>query len=156
VIEKAILGKPPLERQIARTSRATPLLASLHDGLQETLRSLSRKSALADAIRYALKLWPALIRYTSNGLVEMDNNTAERALRTVALGRKNFLFAGSDAGGERAAAIYSLIGSAKLNGLDPEAYLRFVIERIAEHPVNRVADLLPWAVASQIISPAAA
>jgi hypothetical protein len=156
VIEKAILGKPPLERQIARTSRATPLLASLHDGLQETLRSLSRKSALADAIRYALKLWPALIRYTSNGLVEMDNNTAERALRTVALGRKNFLFAGSDAGGERAAAIYSLIGSAKLNGLDPEAYLRFVIERIAEHPVNRVADLLPWAVASQIISPSAA
>jgi hypothetical protein len=156
VIEKAILGKPPLERQIARTSRATPLLDSLHDGLQETLRSLSRKSALADAIRYALKLWPALIRYTSNGLVEMDNNTAERALRTVALGRKNFLFAGSDAGGERAAAIYSLIGSAKLNGLDPEAYLRFVIERIAEHPVNRVADLLPWAVASQIISPYAA
>jgi hypothetical protein len=117
VIEKAILGKPPLERQIALTSRATPLLASLHDGLQETLRSLSRKSALADAIRYALKLWPALIRYTSNGLVEMDNNTAERALRTVALGRKNFLFAGSDAGGERAAAIYSLIGSAKLNGV---------------------------------------
>jgi hypothetical protein len=156
VIEKAILGKPPLERQIARTSRATPLLASLHDGLQETLRSLSRKSALADAIRYALKLWPALIRYTSNGLVEMGNNTAERALRTVVLGRKNFLFAGSDAGGERAATIYSLIGSAKLNGLNPEAYLRFVIDRIAEHPVNRVADLLPWAVASQIISPSAA
>jgi hypothetical protein len=86
----------------------------------------------------------------------MDNNTAERALRTVALGRKNFLFAGSDAGGERAAAIYSLIGSAKLNGLNPEAYLRFVIDRIAKHPVNRVADLLPWAVASQIISPVAA
>jgi hypothetical protein len=132
------------------------LLDSLHDWLNETLRSLSRKSALAEAIRYALKLWPALIRYASNGLVEMDNNTAERALRTVALGRKNFLFAGSDAGGERAAAIYSLIGSAKLNGLNPEAYLRFVIDRIAKHPVNRVADLLPWAVASQIISPAAA
>ena len=79
--------------------------------------------------------------------------TAERALRTVALGRKNSLFAGSDAGGERAAAIYSLIGSAKLNGLDPEAYLRFVIERIADYPVNRVADLLPWAVATQIASP---
>ena len=103
-----------------------------------------------------MKLWPALIRYASNGLIEMDNNTAERALRTVALGRKNFLFAGSDAGGERAAALYSLIGSAKLNGLDPEAYLRFVIDRIAEHPVNRVADFLPWAVASQIISPSAA
>ncbi|HNM82870.1 MAG TPA: transposase domain-containing protein, partial [Rhodocyclaceae bacterium] len=105
---------------------------------------------------YALKLWTALVRYTSNGLIEIDNNAAERALRTVALGRKNFLFAGSDTGGERAAAIYSLIGSAKLNGLDPEAYLRFVIERIAEHPVNQVAKLLPWAVAKKIISPPAA
>jgi transposase len=155
-IEKSLQGKPPLERQIARTSRAGPLLACLHDWWQETLRGLSKKSALAEAIRYALKLWPALVRYTSNGLVEIDNNAAERALRTVALGRKNFLFAGSDAGGERAAAIYSLIGSAKLNGLDPEAYLRFVIERIAEHPVNRVADLLPWTVATQIASPSAA
>ena len=97
-----------------------------------------------------MKLWAALVRCTSNGLIEIDNNAAERALRTVALGRKNFLFAGSDAGGERAAAIYSLIGSAKLNGLDPEAYLRFVIAHIAEHPVNQVAELLPWAVANQI------
>ena len=87
--------------------------------------------------------------YTRDGRIEIDNNTAERSLRTVALGRKNYLFAGSDAGGERAAAIYSLIGSAKLNGIDPETYLRFVIGRIADHPVNRVAELLPWVVAEQ-------
>ena len=149
-IEATIRGKPPQERQLARDAQATPLLLSLHAWLQETLRSLSQKSALAEAIRYALKLWAALVLYTSDGRIEIDNNAAERSLRTVALGRKNFLFAGSDAGGERAAAIYSLIGSAKLNGIDPEAYLRFVIERIADHPVNRVADLLPWAVAVQI------
>jgi transposase len=78
------------------------------------------------------------------------NNAAERALRAVALGRKNFLFAGADSGGERAAAIYSLIGSAKLNGLDPEAYLRHVLERIADHPINRIEELLPWHIAAEL------
>ncbi len=92
----------------------SPLLGSLHDWLQETLRSLSQKSAMAEAIRYALKLWAVLNRYTSNGQIEIDDTAAERALHTVALDRKNLLFAGSDAGGERATAIYSLIGSAKL------------------------------------------
>ena len=105
---------------------------------------------MAEAIGYALNHWQALIRYASDGRIEIDNNTAERALRTVALGRKNFLFAGSDAGGDRAAAIYSLIGSAKLNGLDPETYLRFVIERIADYRINKLDDLLPWHVAEQI------
>ncbi len=98
------------------------------------------------AIGYALARWPALVRYCDDGQVEIDNNAAERALRAVALGRKNYLFAGSDRGGERAAVIYSLLGSAKLNGLDPEAYLSDVLARIANHPVNRAAELLPWNV----------
>lgn len=94
--------------------------------------------------RYALTRWDALVRYCDDGRIEIDNSAAERALRAVALGRKNYLFAGSDAGGERAAAIYSLIGTAKLNELDPEAYLREVLTRIADHPVNRIAELFPW------------
>jgi hypothetical protein len=108
------------------------------------LPKLSRKSDTTAAIQYALSLWAALVRYAAAGALEIDNNTAERALRAVALGRKNYLFAGSDAGGERAAAIYSLIGSAKLNGLDPEAYLREVLTRIADHPITRIDELLPW------------
>ena len=112
--------------------------------LKATLGKLSQKSDVAVAIRYALERWSALLRFSEDGRVEMDNNAAERALRAVALGRKNYLFAGSDAGGERAAAIYSLLGSAKLNGLDPEAYLSLVLRRIADHPINRIADLLPW------------
>lgn len=90
--------------------------------------------------------WPALTYYCTDGQVEIDNNAAERSLRTVALGRKSYLFAGSDAGGERAAAMYSLIGSCKLNKIDPESYLRYVFERIADHPINRIDELLPWNV----------
>ena len=118
--------------------------------LLTTRRQLSKKSGLAEAIGYALNHWQALIRYASDGRIEIDNNAAERALRAIALGRKNFLFAGSDAGGDRAAAIYSLVGSAKLNDLDPEAYLRFVIERIADYRISQLDDLLPWNVAHQI------
>jgi len=84
------------------------------------------------------------VRYCDDGSIEIDNNAAERALRAVALGRKNYLFAGSDAGGERAAAMYTLIGSAKLNGIDPEAYLSEALRRIADHPINRIEELLPW------------
>ena len=89
-----------------------------------------------------------MLRYVDDGRIEIDNNAAERALRVVALGRKNYLFAGSDAGGERAAAIYSLIGTAKLNEIDPEAYLYDVLTRVADHPVNRIDELLPWSLAT--------
>ncbi len=146
-VESEIRGHPPDERRQVRQARAGPLLESLREWLRQTLARVSKKSELAKAISYALTRWTALTRYRDNGHIEIDNNAAERSLRTVALGRKNYLFCGSDAGGERAAGIYSLIGTAKLNGIDPEAYLRHVIEHIAEHPINRVAELLPWAVA---------
>jgi hypothetical protein len=143
-IESEIRGRPPEERQQARQARAGPLLIALHEWFKATLTRVSRKSEIAAAIGYALARWPALVRYCEDGRIEIDNNAVERALRAVALGRKNYLFAGSDRGGERAAAIYSLLGSAKLNGLDPEAYLSHVLARIADHPVNRIAVLLPW------------
>ena len=149
-IESDIRGRPPDERAAIRQARAGPELASLHAWLQKTLTTLSKKGELAVAIRYAVSRWPALTRYRDDGRLEIDNNAAERSLRAVALGRKNWLFAGSDDGGERAAVIYSLLGTAKLNGLNPEAYLRYVLERIADHPINRVDELLPWNVLAQL------
>jgi transposase len=119
------------------------------------LGRVSAKSNLAKAIGYSLARWKALTRYVHDGRIEIDNNAAERALRGVALGRGNYLFMGSDAGGERAAALYSLVQTAKLNGLDPEAYLREVLGRIAEHPVNRIDELLPWNIAEQPLKKAA-
>uniref|UniRef100_E6PXP4 Transposase of ISCARN73, ORFC, IS66 family n=1 Tax=mine drainage metagenome TaxID=410659 RepID=E6PXP4_9ZZZZ len=149
-IEGEIRGKPAELRREVRQSRAKPLLDQLHKWMEKTVRQLSPKSETAAAIRYSLSRWRALTRYTDDGRLEIDNNSAERALRVVALGRKNYLFAGSDTGGERAAAIYSLIGSAKLNGIDPEHYLRTVLARIAEHPISRIADLLPWNLAESL------
>jgi len=143
-MEQEIRGRSPAERQDVRQTRSRPLLESMHVWLKATLSKLSQKSDVAVAIRYALERWTALLRFCENGRIEMDNNAAERALRAVALGRKNYLFAGSDTGGERAAAIYSLLGSAKLNGIDPEAYLSSVLRQIADHPINRIAGLLPW------------
>jgi transposase len=145
-IEREIRGKPVNLRHEVRQARARPLVDELYNWLSKTLAGLSRKSDTAAAIRYALSRWRALTRYLDDGQIEMDNSAAERALRTVALGRKNYLFAGSDAGGERAAAIYSLLGTAKLNGLDPELYLRRILEQIADHPINRIQELLPWSL----------
>ena len=134
----------PSQRSQEDPECARPLLEQLNSWLREQLNKVPKKSSLAVAIRYALPRWPALTRYVDDGLVEIDNNAAERALRTIALGRKNYLFAGSDAGGERAAIIYSLIGTAKLNDIDPQAYLTRVLARIADHPINRIDELLPW------------
>ncbi len=145
-IENEIRGRSPDERQHVRETRSRPLLTSLHEWFKAALTKLSRKSDVAAAISYALGRWPALLLYCGDGFIEIDNNAAERALRAVALGRKNYLFAGSDSGGERAAAIYSLIGSAKLNDLDPQAYLRDVLARIADHPIKRITELLPGSV----------
>ena len=119
-------------------------------------RRLSSKTTLAKAIQYALNRWEALTRYTGDGRIGIDNNPAERSLRGIAITRKNFLFLGSEAGGERAAILYTVLESAKLNGLDPETYLADVIDRMAKgHPINRLSELLPWNWHNQIASLAA-
>ena len=149
-IEREVRGQPPIARQAARQARAQPVLAALRHWLEATLLQVSAKSSLAGAIRYTLVRWEALTRYCDDGRIEIDNNGAERSIRPLVLGRRNYLFAGSDAGGERAAAIYSLIGTALLNGVEPYGYLRHVLGRIAEHPINRVDELLPWKVAAEL------
>jgi len=145
-IEREIRGRPPDERKKVRKERARSLLEDLKQWFKTTLRKLSKKSEVTVAIHYALGRWTSLLRYCDDGTLEIDNNAAERALRAVALGRKNYLFAGSNAGGERAAAMYTLIGSAKLNGIDPEVYLSHVLARIADHAITRIGELLPWNV----------
>lgn len=143
-IEEAARGKPPTQRRSLRQERSRPQLDALKAWLEATRPQISSKSELSQAMRYALVRWTALTRHLDDGRLEIDNNIAERAMRGVALGRKNWLFAGSDSGGERAAAIYSLIETAKLNDIDPEAYLSDLLARIADHPIKRIEDLLPW------------
>jgi transposase len=144
-VEAEIAGQPVAARLAARQARAMPLLDALHGWLGAQRRRLSAKNALARAIQYALTRWEALLRYAGDGRLAIDNNAAERALRTIAVTRKNFLFLGSEAGGERAAILYTVLESARLNGLDPEAYLADVIARLAQgHPINRLFELLPW------------
>ena len=143
-VEADIRGRSPADRSEARRRRSAPLLAELKSFLDATLAAISGKSSLAGAIRYATSRWTALTRFVDDGRLEMTNNAAERAIRPLALGRKNYLFAGSDAGGRRAAILYTLIETAKMNDIDPEAWLADVIARIADHPINRLDDLLPW------------
>ena len=134
------------KRLSVRKVKTVPRMQSLYDWMQEQMKTLSRHAELAKAFAYLLKQWAALNLYCENGWAEIDNNIAENALRGVALGRKNWLFAGSDARGERAALLYSLIGTCKLNGVEPEAWLRYVNGHIQDWPANRVRDLLPWKV----------
>ena len=143
-VEKTITGLPPDQRRAERQKRSKPIAEALRVWAETTLPKLSRKSELAKAFRYMRSRWKALLRCFDDGRLALDNNPAERALRCVAIGRKNYLFAGSDAGGRRAAALYSLIETAKLNGLDPQNYLADVLTRIADHPARQIADLLPW------------
>lgn len=143
-IEADISGRPPVERLAVRQIQSVPLLGDLGRFFRAALSQISAKSKLASAIRYALSRWDALTRYTCDGRLETSNNAAERAIRPLVLGRKNYLFAGSDSGGVRAAKMYTIIEFAKLNGLDPEAYLRDIFARIADHPINRIDELLPW------------
>jgi len=123
-----------------------PLLTAIKARFEETLQQVSNKSSLAVAIRYTTSRWSSMTRFVKDGRLDLSNNAAERAMRPVAVGRNNWTFAGSDTGGERAAMMYTLIESAKLNGLDPEAYLRHVINVIAEHPIKQIGELLPWNV----------
>ncbi len=143
-IEATIRGQPPDARLAVRQAQSAPLFAELRTWLDKTHARIPGKSELAGAIRYTLTRWEALTLVLRDGRACLDNNAAERAMRPMTLGRKNWLFAGSDAGGERAAAVYTLTETAKLNALDPEDYMRQLLERISEHPVKRVHELLPW------------
>lgn len=143
-IERAINGKSPSERLAVRQDLSAPLMSELHNWLTAQLGKLSRNHDLAKAINYMLRRWDAFTRFLDDGRICLTNNAAERALRCVPLGRKAWLFCGSDRGGQRAAVLYTLIQSARLNAIDPQAWLADVLSRIADHPAQRLHELLPW------------
>jgi hypothetical protein len=143
-IERSINGQSAEQRRVVRQELSAPLVTDLESWMREQRAKLSRSNDVAKAMEYMLKRWPAFTRFLDDGRICLSNNAAERALRGIALGRKSWLFAGSDRGGQRAAAMYSIIVTAKMNGVDPQAWLTDVLTRIAEHPVRRIDELLPW------------
>ena len=143
-IEREIKGESAERRLAVRRERSTPLVAELGDWMHTERAGLSRHAAVAKAMDYMLKRWDGFARFLDDGRICLTNNAAERALRPLCLGRKSWLFAGSDRGGERAAVMYTLIGTAKLNDVDPQAWLADVLDRIAELPQTRLHELPPW------------
>jgi transposase len=143
-IEREINGMTAQERARVRQERSRPLTVELQNWLREQRARVSKSSDIGKAIDYSLKRWEAFMRFLHDGRLCMSNNAAERELRAVAIGRKNWTFAGSDEGGRRAAAIYTLIATAKLNDIDPQAWLADVLARLPDHPAKRIHELLPW------------
>ena len=142
--ERSINGQSAERRRAVRQELSAPLVADLERWLREQQPKLSRSNDLTKAMDYMLKRWPAFTRFLDDGRICLSNNAAERALRGIALGRKSWLFAGSDRGGQRPTAMYSLIVTATMNEVDPQAWLGDVLARIAEHPAHRIDQLLPW------------
>ena len=155
-IEREINGMTPQERVQVRQERSRALVAGLEDWLREQRARVSKNSDTGKAIDYSLKRWTALTRFLDDGRLCMSNNAAERELRAIAVGRRNWTFAGSDEGGRRAAAIYTLIATAKLNDVDPRAWLADVLARLPDHPAKRIHELLPWNWRSQNLAAEAA
>ena len=143
-IEREINGASPEVRKRVRNARSRPLVAALEIWFREQRRTLSARNEIAKTIQYSLNRWTALTRFLDDGRLCMSNNAAERALRGIAIGRHNWTFAGSDDGGQRAAAIYTLIETAKLNDVDPHAWLTDILTRLQDHPAKRIDELLPW------------
>jgi transposase len=151
-IERAVNGLVPQERVRVRDERSRPLVVALQTWLREQRSKVSKHSETGKAIDYLLKRWMAFTRFLDDGRLCLSNNAAEREIRAVAMGRKNWTFAGSDQGGHRAAAIYTLIATAKLNDVDPQAWLADVLARLQDHPAKRVHELLPWSWCPQRIA----
>jgi transposase len=143
-IERTINGKTPIQRLAVRREKSGPIVADLEIWMRQQRTLLSSGNDTAKAINYLLNRWAAFTRFLDDGRVCLSNNAAERALRGVAVGRKNWTFAGSDAGGHRAAAVYTLIETCKMNDVDPQAWLADLLARLPDYPAHKVAELLPW------------